>query len=954
MVFRVAAGEGELVAYLTTDAEQRASPEDAPLVQPVTVEPVEPDTTRTSFAQGKKLLWGTTGAGVVAAVLIACYMLGAFESPSDRKHDGPGSVPPTPAAEATTQGADPDADVQRCIVAASRWVSDGALKDAPALTEDLQRVLASNLDPSDRKALEKLSAEVRERRSRLIADAEYQEARQQVARRAYSEAERTLTEYLRNSHGTQRTEASALLGSVRLATSDPHVDRFLSSLSDRDFTSLRRSGKLPSRLLPREEHLAIAMRERVRRRLPTENARREAAKAPVARKSPPKPKPSLTRKRYKGLPAEATQVRFLPDGKRALLALLDGSVLLWDIAAWKAVQTFTGHKGRIHDLAVCSDGQRFATAGEDKTARVWSVETGKALQRLIGHDSAVRSVAFVPGGKQLATGAHDDLRFWSLASERETKKIRVSRLQTSTSILEADVMALKFFDKGKRLLIVAVKPMKGFLSSRTEYYLCHIYVMDGRSGKATTMKIRRGQIIGAVVTPAQRCLTYEPDRLCLWRTSNWIEIKETKASKYRIRDVAHARDGSSLAVACTDKRIRIVETDTLAVLAEYSDHQSPPSAVALSPDGHHALSAGAGELLFWQLPKRTARPFRAKGDCLAVLEGHPSAVSHVGFFADGKQVISSGSYFGNSASGHALRVWDIGSRKEVRSIAVLDVAARDDRSFNENCRQITPDGRFALYYSGTSRLYQYVDIVRGRSMQRPSAGLPSKIGGRNHGGVFECAASPDGQLVAFAVRGEGAMKNATGFYYWSPLKNRPAGKHVGHAQLTQLITRGYERQRSAALSAMALGTRGPTVLFASYADPKLLYVWTGNSLRDLRGHTSQINGIGVTRDGKYAVTGGDDEVVFWWDLTRKRRVHELSEHKDNVLSVAVSPNGKTAASGDSSGVVVLWDTAKGQALKTFREHTMEIRCLAFSPDGRFIASGSRDKTIRIWKVPAGR
>jgi len=72
------------------------------------------------------------------------------------------------------------------------------------------------------------------------------------------------------------------------------------------------------------------------------------------------------------------------------------------------------------------------------------------------------------------------------------------------------------------------------------------------------------------------------------------------------------------------------------------------------------------------------------------------------------------------------------------------------------------------------------------------------------------------------------------------------------------------------------------------------------NVRTLKGHIGLVNSVAISPDGKYVISGSDDNTVKVWELATGRLVRTLKRHKDSVNSVAISPNGKYVISGSDN------------------------------------------------------
>nr|NMF67537.1 hypothetical protein [Brasilonema octagenarum UFV-OR1] len=65
----------------------------------------------------------------------------------------------------------------------------------------------------------------------------------------------------------------------------------------------------------------------------------------------------------------------------------------------------------------------------------------------------------------------------------------------------------------------------------------------------------------------------------------------------------------------------------------------------------------------------------------------------------------------------------------------------------------------------------------------------------------------------------------------------------------------------------------------------------GALVRTLRGHSSVVNAVAVTPDGKYVISGSGDYTLKVWDLHSGKEKFTLGGHSDSVNAVAVTPDG---------------------------------------------------------------
>jgi WD40 repeat protein len=138
---------------------------------------------------------------------------------------------------------------------------------------------------------------------------------------------------------------------------------------------------------------------------------------------------------------------------------------------------------------------------------------------------------------------------------------------------------------------------------------------------------------------------------------------------------------------------------------------------------------------------------------------------------------------------------------------------------------------------------------------------------------------------------------------------------------------------------------------------QLVILWdaqTGAELRHFQGHTALVSSVAFSPDGRQVLTGSGDNTARLWDVATGKELRTFEGHSDWVMSVAFSPDGQQALTGSGDGKARLWDVATGKELCTFEGHSNWVMSVAFSPDGQQALTGSADKTARLWDVETGQ
>jgi WD40 repeat protein len=140
------------------------------------------------------------------------------------------------------------------------------------------------------------------------------------------------------------------------------------------------------------------------------------------------------RVRFEGDVPLLRSLKFSPDGTVLAGSSWENTLVIWDVATGKRIMSKVDVTGPIQAVAFSPDGQVLASAGMVRVAKekhqhtfydpgviiLWDVRSGRPKQTWTGFRSAVECVAFTPDGKTLIAGDFDnELSFWDVATGKK-------------------------------------------------------------------------------------------------------------------------------------------------------------------------------------------------------------------------------------------------------------------------------------------------------------------------------------------------------------------------------------------------------------------------------------------------------------------------------------------------------------------------------------------------------
>ena len=317
------------------------------------------------------------------------------------------------------------------------------------------------------------------------------------------------------------------------------------------------------------------------------------------------------------------------------------------------------------------------------------------------------------------------------------------------------------------------------------------------------------------------------------------------------------------------------------------------ASVAFSRDGTFiSLGGASGEAQTWDLAKRRPlKTFEQEGQVLSA------------FSPDGRLVVTT------------TRIDTTGRIKDAKTGRLI-VALRGHTGRVVSA-EFSADGKRVLTGSsdGTARVW---DTESGTSL----AALGEAAGSTP--GLKSAVFSPNGTLVATAGPG-----NTARIWSWA------TGRVVRQFRLADPV------------ASVAFSLDGRRVVIT---DDRAAQVWDLSRQKRLAFFGGQITCAAFSPDGKFVVTGENDNTARVWAVATQRSLIAFrrppgSSH--SIVSVAFSPDGRLIATASSFGEVGVWTAPERRSVVVLRTREKPVYGADFSPDGKQIVTAAAD-AARVW------
>jgi WD40 repeat protein len=347
------------------------------------------------------------------------------------------------------------------------------------------------------------------------------------------------------------------------------------------------------------------------------------------------------------------------------------------------------------------------------------------------------------------------------------------------------------------------------------------------------------------------------------------------------------------------------------------------------------------------------------GTELKRLTGHKDRITAIRFHPHKHWLFS-------ASSDGTVKVWDIGSGKEVRELHKSRPEVLGLELTADGGRLAVGFGRgLTIYSTDTGKAEPPHPVVSSTSVLAMSfrdggTCLAAGVFGNNGHGIRIWDTSTKKYLAPPFLHKQNITR--AGFSPDAKLlatASQDKSLRIWDVMTGSLVCSWQSQSARSNATSVAFSPDGKRVAISSEHDP--VQVWDlprrpgddPTPLFTYRGHSAPVRSVTFKPDGKTLATAGWDRTARTWDLASHRHPSILMSHAGSVTSLAASPKGPLIASAGHDGVIKLWHAGTGRLLSELPGHEAGVACLAFRPDGERLASGGADGLARVWNTATG-
>jgi WD40 repeat protein len=377
-----------------------------------------------------------------------------------------------------------------------------------------------------------------------------------------------------------------------------------------------------------------------------------------------------------------------------------------------------------------------------------------------------------------------------------------------------------------------------------------------------------------------------------------------------------------------DHELRLWSAEDGALLKTMTGHGGKVQTLVVASDGRFASGDESGEIRLWD--GRT-------GAFLKTLAKQEASVGVLSFSPDGIMLLSGTGYQGSGSDCH---VHDAASGREITIYREHDNIVL--------AAAISPDGRWAATGGGANHDIHIWDLRTGARRQDLN-GRPLTLGGTGRR-IWATGFSADGRQIAWGNSGgwdnpldRGPLQRVLTLPLEQAERSGPRGFD---AETAKSFRRADANHGEWSLSLRKGGNYDGDDAILDVKQSGTVHASIERGSRDGYRHRA----YSFTPDGRTIISGGSNGVLAAYDLNGEK-LGEFVGHEGDVIAVAPSPDGRYLISGANDQTVRLWNLKTREPLVTLFEGS-DGEWAMWTPQGFYDASPGGAKLI-AWQVNQG-
>lgn len=123
---------------------------------------------------------------------------------------------------------------------------------------------------------------------------------------------------------------------------------------------------------------------------------------------------------------------------------------------------------------------------------------------------------------------------------------------------------------------------------------------------------------------------------------------------------------------------------------------------------------------------------------------------------------------------------------------------------------------------------------------------------------------------------------------------------------------------------------------------------TGKERLKITGHENGVYSVAFSPDGTALLSASVDKTIRIWDVADGKQLLRLDDPQI-VIDANFTRDGRFVVSGGNDQIVKVWSLETSSTVQTLEPHPGEVRCVVVSPDGHSLVSVGTKATARYWK-----